>query len=45
MGQTYIIVFCDPLSNVKVGICWVVVKDIAHGRGKVDLHFDGGEVR
>ena len=24
---------------------WVVGKEVAHGRGKVDLHFDGGEVR
>jgi hypothetical protein len=23
----------------------VVVKEVAHGRGMVDLHFDGGEVR
>jgi hypothetical protein len=41
----HIIVFCDPLSNIKVGIDWVVVKEVAYGRGKVDLHFDGGEVR
>jgi hypothetical protein len=41
----YIIVFCDPPSNVKVGISGVVVKEVAHGRGKVDLHLDGGEVR
>jgi hypothetical protein len=36
-----VIVFCDPPSNFKVGIGWVVV---THGRGKVDLHFDGDEV-
>ena len=41
----YIIVFCDPPGNVKVGIGWVMVKEVAYGRGKVDLHFDGGEVR
>jgi hypothetical protein len=40
----YVIVFCDPPSNVKVRIGWVVVKELAHGRGKVELHFDGGEV-
>ena len=40
-----IIVFCDPPSNVKVGIGWVVGKEVANGRGNVDLHFDGGEVR
>jgi hypothetical protein len=22
-----------------------VVKEIAHGRGKIDLHFDGGELK
>jgi hypothetical protein len=43
--DVYIMVFCDPPSNVKVEIGWVVVKEVAHGRGKVDLHFDGGEVR
>jgi len=43
--DVYITVFCDPPSNVKVEIGWVVVKEVAHGRGKVDLHFDGGEVR
>ena len=26
----YIIVFCDPPSNVKVGIGWVMVKEVAH---------------
>ena len=41
----YTIVFRDPSSNVKVGIGWVVVKEVARGRGKVDLHFDGGEAR
>jgi hypothetical protein len=41
----YTIVFCDPPSNVKVGMDWVVVKGVANGRGKVDLHFDSGEVR
>ena len=41
----YIIVFCDLLSNVKIGIGWVVVKEVAHGRGEVDLHFDGSEAR
>jgi hypothetical protein len=39
------IILCDPPSNVKVGIGRVVVKEVAHDRGKVDLHFDGGEVR
>jgi hypothetical protein len=43
--DVYIMVFCDPPSNVKVEIGWVVVKEVAHGRGKVDLHFDGDEVR
>jgi len=43
--DVYIMVFCDPPSNVKVEIGLVVVKEVAHGRGKVDLHFDGGEVR
>jgi hypothetical protein len=32
-------------SNVKVGIGWVVVKEVAHDRGKVNVHFDGDEVR
>jgi hypothetical protein len=39
------VVFCDPPSNVKVGIGWIAVKEVADGQGKVDLHFDGGEVR
>jgi hypothetical protein len=39
------VVYCDPPSNVKVGIGWIVVKEVAHGQGKVDLHFEGGEVR
>jgi hypothetical protein len=43
--DVYIMVFYDPPSNVKIGIDWVVIKEVAHGRGKVDLHFDGGEVR
>jgi hypothetical protein len=43
--DVYIMVFCDPPSNVKIGIDWVVVKEVAHGRDKVGLHFDGGEVR
>ena len=43
--DVYIMVFCDPPSNVKVEIGWVVVKEVAHGRGKVDLYFDGSEVR
>jgi hypothetical protein len=43
--DVYIMVFCDPPSNVKVEIGWVVVKEVARGRGRVDLHFDGGEVR
>jgi hypothetical protein len=43
--DVYIMIFCDPPINVKIGIDWVVVKEVAHGRGKVDLHFDGGEVR
>jgi hypothetical protein len=41
----YVIVLCDPPSDVKVRIGGVVVKEVAHGRGKVDLHLDGGEVR
>jgi hypothetical protein len=43
--DVYIMVFCDPPNNVKVEIGWVVVKELARGRGKVDLHFDGGEIR
>jgi hypothetical protein len=41
----YIIVFYNPPSNVKVGISRVMVKEVAHGRGKVDLYLDGGEVK
>jgi hypothetical protein len=43
--DVYIMVFYDPPGNVEIGIDWVIVKEVAHGRGKVDLHFDGGEVR
>jgi hypothetical protein len=34
----YIIVFCNPPSNIKVRIGRVVVKEVAYGRGKVDLY-------
>jgi hypothetical protein len=43
--DVYIMVFYNPPSNVKVEIGWVMVKEVARGRGKVDLYFDGGEVR
>jgi len=43
--DVYIMAFCDPPRNVKVEIGWVVVKEVARSRGKVDLHFDCGEVR
>jgi len=40
-GELYVIVFCDLLSNVKVRVGWMVVKQVAHGRGDV-FHLDGG---
>jgi hypothetical protein len=40
-GELYTIVFCDPLSNMKVRVGWVVVKQVAHGGGEV-FHLDGG---